>query len=94
MDTCVMHLEELRRCMPNLSAGTLSIILPIRRVTLGDFVVEVNHVLNLIEGYGRVCRRKDSRLFGKVTVIGVVQRVLYVVAHEHLDLGRRFGVRL
>ena len=88
------YLEELRRCVPNLPAGPLSTVLPVRRIALCNLVVELEHVTNLVEWDGGVGRCEYSSLFGEISVVGVVQRVLDVVAYKHLDLGRRFGMGL
>ncbi len=75
--------------MPNLPTGAI-FVQPICSVSPRDLCLEFVHIPHGPKVHA-LFRREDCRLFGKVTVVGVVQGILYEVANQHFDLGRRCG---
>ena len=79
--------------MPNLSTWPF-IVFPIHRIPPGDFILKLHRVAHNTEVDGVPRGRKDSCLLGEIAIVGVVERVLDKVAHEHFDARGRFGVVL
>lgn len=87
------YLEQFRWRMPNLSPWPF-IVRPIHRIPPGNLILKLHRVAHGTEFDGVPRGRKDGRLLGEITIVGVVERVLDKVAHEHFDARRRLGVSL
>jgi len=87
------YLEQFRWRMPNLSTWPF-IVRPIHRIPPGDLILKLHRVAHDTEVDGVPRGRKDSRLLGEIAIVGVIERVLDKVAHEHFDARGRFGVAL
>ena len=85
------YFEQLRGRMPNLSAWSL-IVCTIRRIPPRNLILKLYRVAHGTKGDGIPCGCKDGCLLRKIPIVGVVQRVLDKIAHEHLDACWRFRV--
>ena len=90
---CGTYFEQLRGCMPNLSAWPL-LVFTIRRIPPRDLILELCRVAHGAEVDGVPRRRKNGCLLREIAIMGVVQRVLDKIAHEHLDACRWLRVPL
>jgi hypothetical protein len=87
------YLEQFCGCMPNLSSWPL-LVCPIRRIPPRNLILKLHRVAHRAEVDGVPRRSKNGRLLWKIPIMGVIQRVLYKIAHEHLDACRWFRVPL
>jgi hypothetical protein len=87
------YLEQFCGCMPNLSAWSL-VVCTICRIPPRDLILKLYRVAHGAE-VDRVARRcEDGCLLWKIPIVGVVQRILDKIAHEHLDACWWFRVPL
>ena len=70
--------------MPNLSSRTL-VICTICRIPPRNLILKLCRVVHGTEVDGVPRRRKNGCLLWEIPIVGVVQRVLDKIAHEHLD---------
>ena len=86
------YLEYLGWGVPQLFSRP-RLILPVRSIPLRDLFLKFNRVSECRKVY-MFRRGDDSRTFREIAIVGVVQRVLDVVANQHLDSSRRVFERL
>ena len=78
------YLEQFCGCVPDLSAWSL-IVCTICRIPPCNLILKLYRVAHGAEIDRVPCRRKNGRLLWKIPIVGIVQRVLDKIAHEHLD---------
>ena len=87
-------LEELCRCVPQLSAWAAVSIHTICSVPLCYLFLKFNRISQRRKVECSVVRVENRSLLRKVAIVWVIQRVLDEVTDEHLDTTRRSAVLL